>query len=146
MLGGGVLASMVIGPGKGPWNKLMTGLGYTLSIAATVAFHAIGHILGGRLVGAPMWANLLTATLPINQYRDDQLYPSRVHLGRALGGGLANLSVGALLLAANGAVGGHHFLRFGALTNLGMWLVAWSPLPSLDGRVVVRELRNWRSG
>jgi hypothetical protein len=144
MLAVGLGVGQVIGPGKDTREKLATGLGYSLLVGATVSCHALGHIVSGKLAGAPMWANVLTASLPVNQYRDDRTYPSRVHVMRALGGGFANFLVALVSLSLNLAVGGHHFLRFAATSNIAMGLAAWTPIPSLDGSVVVRELRHWQ--
>ena len=67
---------------------------YIVAVDMATLFHAFGHILGGKLVRSPMDELLFTATRGVNIYHGDQsAYPSRVHLGRALGGPLFNLLI-----------------------------------------------------
>jgi hypothetical protein len=131
----GVAAAVVMGVG------LASGLLWGVLVVLSVALHSIGHILGGLSVGSPMDENLVTATRHVNIYRNDPPdLPSRVHLGRALGGPLMNLAVGVLGLAIFGLSGSLTLLLFGGF-NLFVGIGALAPVPSVDGEVIWRELR-----
>jgi len=102
--------------------------------------HSVGHIIGGKLVGHPMDANLVTATRQINIYRGHQGHlPRRVHLGRALGGPVMNLLVGIIALIVGQAVEGQLIDAFGII-NLVFAVLAFAPIPTVDGEVIWREL------
>ena len=63
-----------------------------IGVEISTLVHALGHILGGKLVRSPMDELLLTATRGVNIYSGDQRdVRSFVHLGRALGGPVLNL-------------------------------------------------------
>lgn len=119
------------------------GHGLALGAAIFVAnvVHSFGHILSGKAVGAPMHANLVTATRHINLYTGPQEgLPARVHLGRALGGPLTNLIVGLLALILHFSAGGTLLRTFG-MVNVVIGVGAFAPIPSADGEVIWRELR-----
>lgn len=100
--------------------------------------HAVGHILSGHYVGAPMDANLFTIMREVNIYHGSQdHFPRRVHVGRSLGGPIANILVGIILLAIWGAVGGFVIL-FCAILNLFIGILSFFPIPTLDGEVIWR--------
>lgn len=124
----------------------------TFAVAGQVAnlVHAAGHVVGGRLVGAPMDELLLTGTRIATIYRGEQAgLPPRVHLGRALGGPAANLAL-ALLLTLPAALlpagRGREIVRLLLNQTLLAGLGALLPLPSVDGEVVWREVRRQRQG
>lgn len=124
---------------------LLNGIGFGLAIAGGVLCHQLGHLASGRAVGAPMDADLLTATLPVNLYRKDEgrHYPSRVHLGRTLGGPVGNLLVGVAMLGLRYLGLNQPVVTAFAIINLLFAVVALVPLPTLDGGTVLRELSNW---
>jgi Zn-dependent protease len=124
-------------------NILLDGIAYALLMMLSIVWHSIGHLIGGKLAGHPMTGNLVTATLPVNLY-DGKKYPSRVHFIRSAGGPILNLSTGVALLALDRFVFSNHFLTFTAYVNLVFFVAALAPLPTMDGGVFVRELRNWR--
>ena len=140
----GWVAAFALQPGRG-LGWIGWGVVYALLCEVVYMIHSIGHVLGGKRVGAPMDENLLTSTRQVNIYRGDQSkYPRRVHVSRALGGPLANIAVGvvaglALLTISDLSVGaytlavfcvGHLIFGFGSL----------APIPSVDGAVIWREL------
>lgn len=145
MLGAGlILGWVVLVAATIPWH-LLNGIGFGLAIAVAVLCHQVGHLVSGLIVGAPMDADLLTATLPVNLYRKDQgrHYPSRVHLGRALGGPIGNLLVGLAVLGLRFVGLYQPLVTTFAIINLLFVVVALVPLPTLDGGTVLRELSNW---
>jgi hypothetical protein len=129
-------------------QRLAAGARFALAAQMTNLVHAFGHVVGGRLVGAPMEEMLLTGTRIANRYvGDHERLPSQVHLGRALGGPTANLSLAVLAagLLVLPARAGRPFLRWLLLLNLLAGLGALLPIPSVDGEVIWRELRGRRS-
>ncbi len=120
---------------------------FTVAVGLGTLVHALGHILGGKLVGSPMAELLLTATRGVNLYHGDQsALPGRVHLGRALGGPVLNLLVGLAFLALTPIAGEgptQALLSRLAAVNLFFGAGAFLPLPSVDGEVIWREVRRW---
>jgi Zn-dependent protease len=112
--------------------------------------HALGHIVGGKLVSSPMDELLLTATRGVNIYHGDQnALPGRVHLGRSLGGPAMNLLAGLGLLALTpgaGAGPGEALLARVMAVNLFMGVGSFLPIPSVDGAVIWREVVRWLRG
>ncbi|MBN1202837.1 MAG: hypothetical protein JXJ20_13380 [Anaerolineae bacterium] len=140
-VGLGVVIGLVGSAGETPGTSLLIGLVYGLLLFLMNVLHSLGHILSGKLVGAPMDANLVTATRHINIYDGPQDgYPRRVHLGRALGGPLMNILVGIVTLIVWALVGGD-VLRFFAVVNLVAGIGSLAPVRSVDGEVIWRELR-----
>lgn len=139
----GLVLAYFIAPYEGVAARLGAGLVYGVLLSATMFNHTLGHLLGSKFVGAPLHATLITATVSISVYEDNHDYPSRVHLGRAVGGSLFNLMVGLLFLVPVAAGLASHFILFFAFANLAM-VAIWLPIPTLDGEVIWRELRHWR--
>ena len=120
---------------------------FMMGVEISTLIHALGHILGGKLVRRPMNELLLTATRGVNIYHGNQNdIPSFVHLGRAMGGPVLNL------IAASLVIGLQTFVRFGftvdllaaiASTSLFMGVGGFAPLPSVDGQVIWREVFRW---
>ncbi len=146
MLTAGLVLGLVVRPAATRPARLASGFGYSLAIAGGILCHHLGHLTSGRAVGAPMDADLLTATLPVNLYRNDEgrHYPSRVHLGRALGGPVGNLLVGVGVLRLRRLGLNHPVVTTFAIINLLFAVVSMAPLPTLDGGTVLRELSNWQ--
>jgi Zn-dependent protease len=121
-------------------GRVCTGIVYGFILIGMNVIHTIGHILSGKTVGAPMKANLVTATFHVNLYPDDPpSLPPRIHLRRALGGPLLNILVGsvALLINSLNQVG---WVRFFGLANCIVALWCLLPLPGLDGSVLMKNL------
>ena len=121
-----------------------------IGVEISTVVHALGHILGGKLVRSPMDELLLTATRGVNIYSGNQNdIPSFVHLVRAIGGPVLNL------IAASVVLGLQTFVRFGfsadllaaiSSTSLFMGVGGFAPLPSVDGQVIWREVYHWFQG
>jgi Zn-dependent protease len=136
----GVLLALMMPSGEPTGVRLLTGLGYGALLYVAEIVHTIGHTVSGGAVGSPMTANVLTATLHSNEYAADTTAVARhVHIGRAIGGPLANLVVG-LLAAAALAQTGSPWLRFFSQVNLLVGAAALLPIPTIDGSVIWREL------
>jgi hypothetical protein len=138
------LALNLFGPGLSLAERLFDALYFTLAVEVASICHAFGHILSGKMVGSVMDELLITATREVNlYYGDQQVYPSYVHLGRALGGPIFNLLVAgicyALLPALSSGVA-HHLITRMADINLFIGVGGFLPLPSVDGEVIWREL------
>lgn len=148
MTGAGVAISLLTRPAPGVRKRVLIGLGYGQVIAASVLWHQVGTLVSGRVVGAPMDADLLTAILPVNLYRGDEgrTYPSRVHVGRALGGPLANLLLGVAMLILRARGVRRPVVALLAALNLLVAVASLVPAPTLDGGSIVRELRQWQPG
>ena len=120
--------------------SLLRGVGYGVLLYACNTIHTLGHIAAGKLVRAPMHANLLTATRDVNVYtipRSTVPRPARV--ARSLGGPLANLLTGALALTAGHRWGVEWIALFG---RCGLLIGAWTllPIPTLDGSRIWQDL------
>ncbi|GAC1563551.1 MAG: hypothetical protein NVS2B7_37510 [Herpetosiphon sp.] len=141
----GVLIGVISTPTSRPAQRIRTGCGFAASIALSMIVHQFGQIVAGQVVSAPMQAVVLTSSLPYHLYQDIRPYPSRVHIVRALGGPLANVGLGLLMLAAYNGRRRKGVPRFLALLNLVFAAAALVPVPTMDGGAVLHELRNWRS-
>lgn len=142
-MGGIVLGALLsIGQSAGVvlGNALLTGM----LVVISVYLHSIGHIIGGKLVGAPMDELLLTMTRQVNIYHGPQEFPSRVHLARAMGGPIANIVFGITLLVGWLTVGGIPLAVLGVGNILGGLAAALLPIPSVDGEILYRELAKMR--
>jgi Zn-dependent protease len=137
----GILGGLVYAPSDEMGRRLAIGIGYGGLTLAAVILHSVGHILGGAAVGAPMHSNLITSTVPVNLYHEDETLTRRVHLARTLGGPLLNLVLGALALVGMRAASGGGFLGWFAAMNFAIGIMASLPLPTLDGWVLMRMLR-----
>jgi hypothetical protein len=120
---------------------------FVIGVEISTLTHALGHILGGKLVGSPMDELLLTATRGVNIYHGDQdTIPGFVHVGRAAGGPILNLLIYAVmmqLLHYSGAGFRSDVLAAIASTSLFMGAGGFLPLPSVDGQVIWREVFHW---
>src|SRR5947207_12334450 len=86
------LGLSALGGRAGAAELLSSGGAFVVGVEVGTLVHALGHILGGKLVRSPMDELLLTATRGVNIYHGDQsAVPGRAHLGRALGGPVLNL-------------------------------------------------------
>lgn len=112
---------------------VVRGLGYSLSIAAAVGVHFLGHLVAARLVGAPMDTFLLTPMRPYTLYDDAGTQLSRrQNLGRAVGGPVASIGAGLLALAIS-ASSGTAILRPFGIASLVIGLFALVPVLGNDG-------------
>jgi hypothetical protein len=124
----------------------LAGLGYAAVLYAANILHSVGHIIAGRVVGAPAEIVLLTSTRDVIIYRQAGANaPSRRRLGRALGGPAANLAVGCTFLLAAHVTEVSWFVIAG-LVNVGIAVWTLMPVPSLDGWVIWSTLTHSSSG
>lgn len=136
----GVLVAWLATPGRAPAAIALAGVGYGALLHLAEAVHTIGHTISGRAVGSPMAANVLTATVHSNDYApSSEPVPGHVHIGRALGGPLANMTVGLAVVGVSVWIDSP-WLRFFSLANLAVGVAALFPIPTLDGSVIWREL------
>jgi hypothetical protein len=144
----GIAAGLAFAPGSGFREKLIIGLGYGLLVSLAAATHNLGHFLGGSLVRASMTAFLLNASIPIDCYndKDERELPSKIHLSRALGGPVFSALVGTVILYVNAMVVNNDFIHFYGVMNCFIAVGAMFPIPGIDGGILWREMRHWRSG
>jgi hypothetical protein len=139
-LAAGIALAVIVGAGESGEERFTLGLGYGVLLLIVSILHSVGHIIGGKWAGHPMDANLITATRHVNIYRGHQGHlPRRVHLGRALGGPVMNLVAGAVALIVGQVVEGSLIDSFGMI-NLVAGLLAFLPIPTIDGEVIWREI------
>jgi len=125
---------------------VVAALGYGAVLYAANILHSVGHIIAGRVMGAPVQAILVTSTRDVVVYaQPGTAAPARCRLGRSLGGPLANLAVGCALV-----FGGHlaqaRWAVVSGLINVGVAVWTLMPVPSLDGWVIWSILMRSRSG
>jgi hypothetical protein len=134
----------LLAPGMGLSERLYDALLFTIAVQIANPLHALGHIIGGKLVRGAMDELLITATRDVNIYDGDQsAVPSYVHLGRALGGPVFNLLMAGIFYAVLPLIPigiGHILVERIASMNLFFGVGAFLPLPSIDGEVIWREL------
>jgi hypothetical protein len=136
----GLLVVWLDSPGRAPAATILIGIGYGALLHLAEGVHTIGHTVSGRAVGSPMSANVLTATVHSNEYAlSSDPVPGHVHIGRALGGPLANMAVGLVAVGLSVWIDSH-WLRFFSLANLAVGMAALFPIRTLDGSVIWREL------
>jgi Zn-dependent protease len=140
----GVVIALIFAPANGLFSQILVGLGYGLLIIISSFCHGLGHIISSRWVNGPVTSMVVTATVNVTHYEDDEEQPSRVHVGRSLGGPLFNLLLGLTAIAIYMVAGQNHFLLFFGIVNLGFGGFTLLPIPSLDGAVILRELRDWK--
>ena len=138
----GVVVSLITAPADGTGAQILVGIVFGLLIYASTFVHGLGHIISSRMVNAPMQYLILTSTVPITRYddADEASIPSRVHIGRSLGGPAANAVVAIVGLVLYVVVNSPFFLFIGVQNTL-FTLLVLSPIPSLDGAVIWREVR-----
>ncbi len=125
---------------------LVAGFGYAAVLCGANIVHSVGHIIAGRIVGAPVEIVLVTSTRDVIIYRQAGAHaPDRRRLGRALGGPAANAALGCTLIAAGCMIEGSWFVIAG-LMNVAIALWTLMPIPSLDGGVIWRMLRHSSGG
>lgn len=140
----GVAVAIVVGPDRSLVSEVLAGAAFGALIMVSSFCHGLGHIMSSRVVSAPMQSIVLTATVPVTRYDDGQDQASAVHLGRSLGGPTLNLVVGSAALAAASLGVAATFVTFFGIVNLAFGVFTLLPVRSLDGSVILRELRDWR--
>lgn len=141
----GVLPVALWGADRSPQAVARRALRFGVLSETSNYLHSLGHILGGKAVGAPMDELVVTATRHVNLYQGDQSdYPASTHITRAAGGPALNLLLALLLFPLARALSGKagKWLRELALTNLVFGLIALAPIESVDGGSILHHLRN----
>lgn len=140
----GIVIALIFAPVEQLSSQILVGIGYGILIIISSFCHGLGHIISSHLVNAPMNSLISTATVNVTHYDDDEVHPSRIHVGRSLGGPILNLLIGCLAIAVYTFALPNHFLLFFGIVNLLFFVFTLLPIPSLDGAVILRELRNWK--
>ncbi len=128
-------------------NRVLASVIAGLMSLGVIVTHEVGHQISARLVGGPMDEVLIAAVRLITLYHDTVEPPSRVHLGRALGGPIMNLILAAVLFGGVAIAQTpplRTILMTSAFISLGYGLGSFLPIPSVDGEVIWRELRKQR--
>lgn len=140
----GILIALLFAPNNQLLSQILFGIVYGILIILCSFFHGIGHIISSRLVNAPVTSIIMTATVKITQYNDTEEQSSPIHIGRALGGPVFNIILGLVAIALYIFTVKNQFLLFFGIGNLVLGTITILPIPSLDGVVILRELRDWK--
>ncbi|MCH7801673.1 MAG: hypothetical protein IIC24_09065 [Chloroflexi bacterium] len=140
----GIATALIFSPTDRLMLQVPVGIGFGLLIIVSSFCHGLGHIISSRMVNAPMKSLIMTATVNVTHFEDNGEQSSRVHVSRSLGGPVLNLILGVLAIAIYLVALESYFLLFFGIVNLGFGGFTFLPIPSLDGSVILRELRNWR--
>jgi hypothetical protein len=146
MVAVGIIIAVVAESHAAAGKRLLLGLAYGALILASILVHYIGGAIAGRLVHAPMRQVVFTASLAYNVYDESREYPRRVHLIRGLGEPAANLILGAVMLGLYLAGNHGHLVLFLAVLNLGFFIIAMAPFPTMHGGILLKNLKAWRQG
>ena len=144
MLSIGIVFALLFSPENQLILKLLSGAAYGLLIILSFFSHGLGHIISSKIVDAPVSSIIMTATVNIIQFDDTDEKPSRIHIGRSLGGPIINLLLGFLAIAITQLAPQNIFLIFFGWLNIALGVITLLPIPSLDGPVIIRELRDWK--
>lgn len=145
MAGIGIVVAYVWAPASLQSAPIVTGIIFGLLILLAIFCHGLGHVISSRMVQAPVSFVLITATVNVTHYDDVDEQSSRVHVGRSLGGPLANLILGFLSGILYMTVTPSPFLLFFSVVCILMGLMTLLPIPSLDGAVIWHNLRDWHN-
>ncbi len=132
----GVLVALMLNRASGWRSVLILGVVYGLLFVLTYLLHTLGHIISAREVDAPMQANVFTGNRQVNIYAPGD-YPPSVHVGRAIGGPLMNLTLATFAFVLWAFIPGWGTLVF-AGANLIVGAGALLPIDGLDGGVLWR--------
>jgi Zn-dependent protease len=139
--GVGIAISLVAHLGDNTGEGLLVGLLFGLLIAGSMVVHQLGGILAGRFAKAPMLQVVFTGTLAYDLYQESEDYTNRVHILRALGGPVANVALGLIMLAIY--FSGFHspLVLFAGVLNVLFCFAAMMPIPTMDGGIILKHLR-----
>ena len=136
----GVIVASFFAPADGRAVAALVGVGYGALILAASFAHTVGHAITSRWANAPVTYVRWSATVATMHYDDELPLPTRVHIFRAVGGPAINLALGLLALLLGLAVLASHFVVWFGVVNLAFAALTISPVPSLDGATILREL------
>ena len=139
MLMGGQLLGRLFGK---PNHHVRSGLGYAAAIATAGALHQLGHIASARMVEAPMDTLLVTPIRTYTLYDDTGDTITRdQHRGRAIGGPVANITVGFAALVLSLFIK-NRYLRFFGLFSTFIGFGSLMPAGGSDGEeLFLRQAR-----
>ncbi|MBL8100312.1 MAG: hypothetical protein JNK81_14105 [Anaerolineales bacterium] len=127
-------------------ERLSQSFYFTIAVEITTMIHALGHIISGKIVKSPMDELLITALRDVNRYHGDQSQiKSTTHLGRALGGPVINIIVGVICIFIAPTIPSGFWSNLNASmisVNLFFGIGGFLPIPSVDGAVIWREVKN----
>jgi len=139
-LAAGLAASFIFLRAFPAGERLLYGLLFGLLLGLSNFLHIIGHLISGKLAGAPMDENLVTPYSILTAYHEDPAEtPERVHLARAAGDPLATLLLASSSFAAWRLLGGPAWGFLAAANGLLLGMVIL-PLPGADRQVIWRQL------
>jgi len=141
----GIVIALVLSPVEGGVSNFIVGIIYGIMMILTGFLHGIGHLISSKIAQAPMTRLFATATVHITLYDDEgKDITQRMHLLRAIGGAMVNFDLAVMALVIGFVTESHFALFFGGF-NLAYMLVSLIPLPSLDGYVILKALRQSNS-
>ena len=123
-------------------NELLSGLVFGLLIAGSMVVHQLGGVVAGRLVHAPMLEVVFTGTLAYDVYQESEDYSNLIHIVRGLGGPAANLGLGLIMLGIYLAGLSSPFVLFLGILNVLFCFAALTPIPTMDGGIILKHLRS----
>ena len=144
MLSVGIILALIFSPEDQISLKILSGVGYGLLIILSSFCHGIGHIISSSLVDAPISSIIMTATVNVIHFDDNDEMPSRVHVGRSLGGPLFNLLLGLMAIGIYEYAVQNHYILFFGWVNIIFGVFTLLPIQSLDGPVIFREIKEWK--
>lgn len=140
----GALLAFLQHPKLSTTTILLPGSIFGLVLFLSNMLHSAGHVIAGKMIGAPHGGLIITATFHINYHHCVPGICSRwTHIARSSGGPLVNLMLGGIAFGLRSAYE-WTWLDFAAKANLiiGTWLLL--PIPSFDGWVIWGELIGFR--
>ncbi len=121
-----------------------SGVVFGLLLFFSNIIHTLGHVMAGRVVGAPNGGVRVTAMFHVNYHQCDPVVCTRwTHIGRSLGGPIANLLVGGITTAL-ASVESWVWIGFLAKANVIVGAFLLLPIPKVDGWVIWGELLGFR--
>ena len=139
-IGLGVVTALAESEGAFTTTTWLNGFIYGVSLICCAVIHTLGHIVAGHLVGAPMDANLMTATRDVNIYITHGVEtPRSARIVRSLGGPVANLLAG-LVSFALWRWNGELWLRMFGIMSTAIGVFTLMPIPTLDGFTILKQL------
>jgi len=136
----GIVTALAETRGALTGSMVVNGVVYGVFLICCTVIHTFGHIVAGHLVGAPMDANLMTATRDVNVYATHGVEtPRRARIGRSLGGPAANIIAGLVSAALWRWNGEQWFLMFG-IVSIAIAVFTLMPIPTLDGYTILKQL------
>ena len=140
----GIVVALFAAPVETIPEKILIGILYGILLNFVLLLHIIGHILSSKFVSPAMTEARITPMLIQTRYdRDSNAIAPVVHLTRTIGGVLMNLTMGIVGYFI-WQIGNSQFAVFFMAANFVLMIFVLLPLPTLDGEVIWREIKNLR--